>query len=73
LKVTELFHETQNIDTYKDRKSQGINNTLEYLQHLVVDGDEWKTYFKDHKKKDDLADSFLQGIWYIRDCEKYNI
>ena len=25
----------------------------------------WKSHFEDHKKKDDLADSFLQGIWYI--------
>jgi hypothetical protein len=23
------------------------------------------TYLKTHKKKDDLADAFLQGIWYI--------
>ena len=69
LKVTEIIHEVQNTDTYKERKSQGITNTLEYLQKLVVDGDSWKTYFKDNKKKDDLADSFLQGIWYIRECE----
>jgi hypothetical protein len=23
-------------------------------------------YFNAHKKKDDLADSFLQGIWYLK-------
>ena len=23
------------------------------------------TYFNNHKKKDDLADSFLQALWYI--------
>ena len=28
--------------------------------------DEWIPIFMDHKKKDDLADSFLQGIWYIK-------
>ena len=24
--------------------------------------------FQKHKKKDDLADTFLQGIWYIHNC-----
>jgi hypothetical protein len=27
---------------------------------------EWETFFKNHLKKDDLADSFLQGIWFIK-------
>jgi hypothetical protein len=26
----------------------------------------WVDFFKKHKKKDDLSDAFLQGIWYIR-------
>ena len=25
----------------------------------------FKEYFSKHKKKDDLADSFLQGVWYL--------
>ena len=28
--------------------------------------DMWIPIFIEHKKKDDLADSFLQGIWYIK-------
>jgi len=28
--------------------------------------DAWIPIFIEHKKKDDLADSFLQGIWYIK-------
>ena len=27
---------------------------------------EWEEHFNKHKKKDDLADSFLQGLWYIK-------
>ena len=27
----------------------------------------WIEHFEKHKKKDDLADSFLQGIWYINE------
>ena len=26
---------------------------------------EWREIFIKHKKKDDLADSYLQGIWYF--------
>jgi hypothetical protein len=26
----------------------------------------WETIFDTHKKKDDLADSFLQGLWFIQ-------
>jgi len=25
----------------------------------------WKSMFMAHKKKDDLADAFLQGLYYI--------
>jgi len=27
---------------------------------------EWVEIFNKHKKKDDLADSFLQGHWYLK-------
>ena len=26
----------------------------------------WIEHFNTHKKKDDLADSFLQGLWFIK-------
>ena len=49
---------------YSDRKKLGIAKCLETIsndfrfnQHL--------NYFNSHKKKDDLADSFLQGMWFI--------
>jgi len=45
--------------TYSDRKKLGIKYCLE-----LIDID-WSNYFSTHKKKDDLADSFLQGYWYI--------
>ena len=32
---------------------------------------EWLEFFKGHKKKDDLADSFLQGIWILQN--QYNL
>jgi len=27
---------------------------------------EWDTFINKHNKKDDLSDSFLQGLWYIK-------
>lgn len=50
--------------TYKERKYSGIEVTRTILNdniHL----NEWVSHFNDHKKKDDLADSFLQGLWFI--------
>uniref|UniRef100_A0A6C0CPR8 Uncharacterized protein n=1 Tax=viral metagenome TaxID=1070528 RepID=A0A6C0CPR8_9ZZZZ len=50
--------------TYAERKKSGI----EVTEKLINEKDslkEWKTLFKSHKKKDDLADSFLQGLWYL--------
>ena len=50
--------------TYGDRKKLGIAKCLELLESQE-NGKLWKEYFLSHKKKDDLADSFLQGMWYI--------
>jgi len=52
------------INDYKSRKKQGISKCLEILttDHRF---DNQLTYFNTHKKKDDLSDSFLQGLWFI--------
>jgi hypothetical protein len=49
---------------YSDRKKLGIEKCLEkitndfrFKEHI--------DYFNKHKKKDDLSDSFLQGLWFI--------
>jgi hypothetical protein len=47
--------------TYASRKKKGVAVCLE----LLKDDKSMTTYLKTHKKKDDLADAFLQGIWYI--------
>lgn len=50
--------------TYGDRKKLGISKCLEtitkdfrFTEHI--------NYFINHKKKDDLSDSFLQGMWFL--------
>ena len=58
-----LFVSSKKNLTYKERKSLGIECTLKELDKTQTQ--EWINYFNTHKKKDDLADSFLQGRWYI--------
>ena len=49
---------------YSDRKKLGISKCLEIIgsDHRFLEKLE---YFNSHNKKDDLADSFLQGLWFI--------
>jgi len=49
---------------YKSRKKQGIVKCLEILtqEHSF---NNMLLFFNNHKKKDDLADCFLQGLWFI--------
>jgi len=51
---------TKKLD-YAGRKKKGVSICLE----LLKDDNAMTSYFKTHKKKDDLADAFLQGIWYM--------
>ena len=50
---------------YNERKKLSIKITQEILKENN-NLDAWIPIFLEHKKKDDLADSFLQGIWYIK-------
>ena len=50
--------------TYSDRKKLGISKCLESITTDFRFNEHLK-YFTSHKKKDDLSDSFLQGIWFI--------
>lgn len=49
---------------YSDRKKLGITKCLEIIT-TDFRFNEHIDYFNGHKKKDDLSDSFLQGIWFI--------
>lgn len=66
---TTLITHTQDDKTekskYNDRKKLGIVTCLENLEK-IHDNNEWISFFAKHSKRDDLADCFLQGIWYIK-------
>ena len=56
-----LFQDKQKT-SYKERKALAIKHTAELLKiHKLSQVD----FFKSHSKKDDLADSFLQLLYYI--------
>ena len=49
---------------YSERKKAGIKYTLGDLNtHSEISS--WFEHFSKHKKKDDLADCYLQGKWFI--------
>ena len=49
---------------YKQHKKDGIAFCKQLLE--TRGETEWKTFFETYpKKQDDLADAFLQGIWYL--------
>lgn len=56
-------------DRYKKTKFLGIK----YCEKMIVD-DEVKfiNLFNESKKKDDLADAYLQGIYYMKHVQKIN-
>jgi hypothetical protein len=47
--------------SYKKRKNDSIDIVKGFLQDLG----EWSAFFQSHPKKDDLADSLLQGVMFF--------
>lgn len=60
--------------TYAERKKESIKITQQIINesNFLI---KWLEPFNKHKKKDDMADSFLQGRWYLKNTifkEKIN-
>lgn len=51
---------------YATRKKISISKCLEIITNDYKYADKID-FFKNHKKKDDLADTFLQGLWFIKE------
>jgi len=60
---------TKKLD-YKERKKLSVESTLGILNNDIDNGVAYVEHFNKHKKKDDLADSLLQALYYIKNkCE----
>jgi len=59
------------VTTYKERKNLGISNCSYFLSNYS-NYKSFLSFFNGHIKKDDLADCFLQGLWYIQNKIKLN-
>jgi hypothetical protein len=49
----------------KNKYSKRKYLSVEYTKYFVKDMQKWFAFFNTHTKKDDLADSYLQGLYYI--------
>jgi hypothetical protein len=52
------------LSSYGERKKEGVKIVKELLENNDFNK-EWLDRFLNHKKKDDLADAFLQGAWFL--------
>ncbi len=57
--------EKQKKQDYKGRKKQAVAICTDFLTNEASLAC-WKDFFNSCKKKDDLSDCFLQGIWYLQ-------
>jgi hypothetical protein len=62
-----LSNSKNKTDTYKLTKELGIQYCYQFIQDSMP---QWKSYLDKHKKKDDLCDSLLQGLYYLMTLTK---
>lgn len=48
--------------TYREKKALSVT----YASNYVIGESKWKEFFEGHKKKDDLADSLIQGLYVLQ-------
>lgn len=58
---------------YTENKKLGILHTSYFLEKIIDENKDWKTYLAKHSKKDDLCDSFLQALYFLKIIKKKSI
>ena len=54
------------LENYMKENNYEKNKKENFFSKSKIVIPNWIDYFNKHKKKDDLADCFLQGIWYLK-------
>jgi hypothetical protein len=70
---SDVVEECVDASTYADRKKSGIiicRSLGEISRKHNSEYAKWMSVFEKHKKKDDLADCFLQGLWRVHSAEQ---
>jgi len=68
IEATEKGQSQSQSQTYKGHKKDGVYHSIQVLEkNTWISNKKWSL---DTKKKDDLADCFLQGLWYLLKNEK---
>ena len=65
-KLKELAPQSGAKTAYKQHKQDGIFYGEKFLKEQICDHEKWLGQFQKSPKRDDLADCFLQGLWYKR-------
>lgn len=52
--------------TLKNKYNKRKYLSIEYTKYFIKDNIKWSTFFISNSKKDDLADSYMQGLYYIK-------
>jgi len=61
------FYDGPQIEIFsKNKYTQRKKESIEVCKYLIKEDNINYPFFLSHKKKDDLADSYLQCIWYIK-------
>ena len=61
--------------SYTIRKKKAILHAKYFLEKKCdqADGEKWLDYFNNNKKKDDLSDTYLQGLYFLTNLKKFKI
>jgi|TARA_B110000114_G_C15096853_1_gene402094 hypothetical protein len=57
------LHNEKTKMSYPERKKESIKECHDFL---INNKSSFQSFFENHKKKDDLADCMLQGLWYLK-------
>lgn len=65
-KLKEFHGGSKTRTSYAERKKKSIEITTDEILKLNNTQKNWYEFFNKHTKNDDLADSFLQALWFIK-------